>query len=247
MNFRLLLTLVLAAAVLAGCATGGEGQEAARINTQLGINYLQQDDLNQASKALNKALAQDSRNAEAHAAMAVLSQRLDDHDKADRHFRRALRLDDEQPSVRNNYGRFLCNRERYEEADEQFRKAINDPLYERKYLAMSNAGLCALRAGQNDKAGEYLRRAVEQRPDFAPALRRFAELRYEQGEYTSARRYYQRFAENGNQSAGSLLLGVRIAQALDKHDEAASYALRLRSQYPDSEENRTLQRLDRDD
>ncbi|MDN3517904.1 type IV pilus biogenesis/stability protein PilW [Aquisalimonas lutea] len=247
MTPRLLLTLVMAAAVLTGCATGGERQEAARINTQLGINYLQQDNLNQASQALNKALEQDSRNAEAHAAMAVLSERLDDHDKADRHFRRALRLGDEQPSVHNNYGRFLCNQERYEEADEQFRKAINDPLYERKHLALSNAGLCALRAGRTDKADEYLRRAVEQRPNFAPALRRLAQLRYEQGEYTSARGYYQRFADNGRQNAASLLLGVRIARALGNQDEAASYALRLRSQYPDSEQNRTLQRLDRDD
>lgn len=247
MTPRLLLILVMAAVVLAGCATGGERQEAARINTQLGINYLQQDNLNQANQALRKALEQDSGNAEAHAAMAVLSERLDDHDKADRHFRRALRLDDEQPSVHNNYGRFLCNRERYEEADEQFRKAINDPLYERKHLALSNAGLCALRAGRRDKADEYLRRAVEQRPDFAPALRRLAELRYEQGEYTSARGYYQRFADNGRQNAASLLLGVRIARALGNQDEAASYALRLRSQYPDSEQTRTLQRLDRDD
>lgn len=236
--------LAFAAAVVAGCAAGGNEREASRINTQLGINYMQQDNLNQASDSLEKALEQDRRNPEAHAAMAVLSERLEKYDDADRHFRRALRLDDEQPSVRNNYGRFLCNQERYEEAQEQFQHAIDDPLYQRRHVALSNAGLCALRTGHKDEAEKYLRRALERQPDFAPALRRLAELRFESGDYLSARGYYQRFVERGEQTAGTLLLGVRIEEALDNLDEAASYSLRLRSQFPDSEEAQSVRRMD---
>ena len=238
------LAVVFAAALIAGCASGTNEREASRINTQLGINYMQQGNLNQASDSLEKALSQDRRNPEAHAAMAVLSERLEKYDDADRHFRRSLRLDDDQPSVRNNYGRFLCNRERFDEAEEQFQYAIDDPLYQRRYVALSNAGLCALRAGRNDDAEEYLRRALERRPDFAPALRRLAELRFEDGDYLSARGYYQRFTEHGEQSAGTLLLGVRIEEALDNLDEAASYALRLRSQFPDSDEAQSVRRMD---
>lgn len=236
--------LALVTAVLVGCASGQDGREASRINTQLGINYLQEGNLNRASEALEKALSQDSRNAEAHAAMGVLSERLEKYDDADRHFRRSLRLDDERPSVRNNYGRFLCNRERFDEAEEQFRYAIEDPLYQRRHVALANAGLCALREGRTDDAEDYLRRALERQSDFAPALRRLARLRYESGDYVSARGYYQRFVENSRQTAATLLLGVRIEEALDNLDEAASYALRLRSQFPDSEEAQELRQLD---
>ncbi len=239
-----LLGLVLIAALLAGCASGGDQREASRINTQLGINYLQQGNLNQANESLEKALSQNRRNAEAHAAMGVLSERLEKYEDADHHYRRSLRLDDEQPSVRNNYGRFLCNRERYEEAEEQFQRAIEDPLYERRHVALANAGLCALQAGRKDDAEEFLRHSLERQPDFAPALRRLAELRYESGDYVSARGYYQRFIEQSSQNAATLLLGVRIEEALDNLDDAASYALRLRSQFPDSDEAQELRRVD---
>lgn len=241
------VSVVLLALVAVGCAGGQQGREASRINTQLGINYMQQGNLNQASDSLEKALEQDRRNPEAHAAKAVLAERLGDYDDADHHFRRSLRLDDEQSSVRNNYGRFLCNQGRYDEADEQFQYAIEDSLYQRRHVVLVNAGLCAMRDDRPDQAEEYLRRALQHESRFAPALRQLAELRYENGDYLSARGYYQRLMEQRSQNAATLWLGVRIEDALDNNDEAASYALRLRSDYPDSDEAQALRRMDHHD
>lgn len=247
MTVRLLGILVLGALVAVGCAAGQDTRRASDINTQLGMNYLQQGNLNQASESLDKALQQNRRNAEAHAVKAVLSERLEQYDDAARHFRRSLRLDDEQPSVRNNYGRFLCNRGRHGEADQQFAYAIDDPLYRRRHVALANAGLCALRAERKDVAEEYLRRSLEHEPTFAPALRRLARLRYESGDYVAAREYYQRYTQRNDQTASTLLLGVRIETALGNRDDAASYALRLRSQFPESEETQKLREIERDD
>lgn len=241
------IVLLVVGVLTVGCAGGQGSHEASEINTQLGVSYMQQGNFNQASESLEKALEQNSRNAGAHAAKAVLSERLEEYDEADHHFRRSLRLDDEQPSVRNNYGRFLCNRGRFDEADEQFQYAIDDSLYERRHVALANAGLCALRDDRTAEAEDYLRRALEREPRFASALRHMARLRFEDGDHLGARGYYQRFTEVGNQSASTLLLGVQIERALDNRDEAASYALRLRSQYPDSEEARELRELERDD
>lgn len=239
--------VVFLALLALGCAGGQQGREASRINTQLGINYMQQGNLNQASESLEKALEQDRRNAEAHAASAVLAERLGDYEDADHHFRRSLRLDDDQSSVRNNYGRFLCNRGRYDEADDQFQYAIEDSLYQRRHVALANAGLCAIRDDRPEEAEEHLRRALQHESDFAPALRNLAELRYQSGDYLSARGYYQRLMEQRSQNAATLWLGVRIEDALDNKDEAASYALRLRSDYPDSDEAQSLRRMDLDD
>ena len=247
MTPRLLGLLLLGALVAVGCAGGQDSRRASDINTQLGMNYLQQGNLNQASESLERALQQNRRNAEAHAAKAVLSERLEQYDDAERHFRRSLRLDDEQPSVRNNYGRFLCNRGRYGEAQQQFDYAIDDPLYRRRHVALANAGLCALRDERMDVAEDYLRRSLEHEPNFAPALRRLARLRYDSGDYVSARGYYQRYTQRSDQTASTLLLGVRIETALDNRDEAASYALRLRSQFPESDEARELREMERND
>ncbi|SEO43078.1 type IV pilus biogenesis/stability protein PilW [Aquisalimonas asiatica] len=240
-------SLVLVVLVAVGCASGQQGREASRINTQLGVNYMQQGNLSQANESLDKALEQDRRNPEAHAAKAVLAERLGEYDDADHHYRRSLRLDDDQSSVRNNYGRFLCSQGRYDDAEEQFQYAIDDSLYQRRHVALANAGLCAMRDGREEEAEEYLRRALQHESRFAPALRHLAELRYDNGDYLSARGYYQRLMEQQSQNAATLWLGVRIENALDNKDEAASYALRLRSDYPDSEEAQALRRMDRDD
>lgn len=233
--------------LLAGCAADSQNREASEIHTQLGINYLQRGDLNQAQESLDKALSSNSANAEAHSAMAVLSERLGEYDEASHHFRRSLSLDGDQPSVRNNFGSFLCSRGRYEEADEQFQQAIDNPLYERSYVALANAGQCALRDERRDDAEEAFRRALEERPEFPVALRRMARLQLEKGDAEAAQRYYQRFAQHGEQDAATLLLGFRIAEAMDDKNAAASYALRLRSQYPDSEQAQTVGRLRQDD
>lgn len=235
--------LVLLVPALAGCATndsrsGGDMERASEINTQLGIAYMQQGDLNQAMEALLKAVDQDRRNAQAHSVIAVLYEQLEEHDDAERHFRRALRLESGNSSLHNNYGRFLCNRGDYSGADREFREALRNPLYERREIPLTNAGFCALQAGEKDEARDYLRRALEHQPRFAPALRQMAELQFESGEYLSARGYLQRYRDVAEMDAEALWLGVQIEQALGNRDEASSYGLRLRADYPDSEETR---------
>ena len=246
MKGRGLLALLLGLA-LAGCGVGQESRQVSETSTQLGIGYMQRGDLNQAKEELEKAIDRDRRNPDAHGAMAVLQERLGQYDEADAAFQRSLSLDDEQPAVRNNYGRFLCSRGRYEEADEQFRMAIDDPLYRRPFVALANAGHCALRAEEFERAEDYLRRALEEQPQFAPALRRLAELNYERGDYLNARGYYQRLIEVREQDPRTLWLGIRIERALGNKDAEASYALRLRSDFPDSEQAARLSELKEQD
>ncbi len=248
---RHLALLLLLAVLLAGCAStgphgGGDRDRASEINTELGMTYLQQGNNPQAMEALQKALDQDRNNARAHGTIAVLYERLEEHDKAREHFRRSVRLDGDDPSVRNNFGRFLCNRDEYDAALEQFSRAMADPLYERRELPLANAGLCALRAGREDEAEDYLRRSLEHEPTFPPALRRMAQLRYEAGDYLSARGYMQRYREATSMNAADLWLAVRIEDALGNRDEAASYGVRLRADYPDSEETRLYNQMRRD-
>ncbi|MCC5809306.1 MAG: type IV pilus biogenesis/stability protein PilW [Ectothiorhodospiraceae bacterium] len=246
MEMRRLLVLTFVFFLLSGCASNqqrGDMKQASMVNTQLGISYMQQGNLNQAMDSLRKAVEQDGSNAQAHSSIAVLYERLEEYEDAERHYRRAVRLDDGNPSAHNNYGRFLCNRGEYAAAEQQFQRALRDPLYERRELPLANAGFCALRAGDHDKAREYLRRALDRSPSFAPALRRMAELQFESEEYLSARGYMQRYREVGDMDAQALWLAVRIERALGNRDEASSYGLRLRADYPDSEEAREYLRL----
>ncbi len=245
------LTLVGLVFTLLGCASSDpykarDPDQASRANTELGISYMRQGNLNLSMEYFKKAIDQDRSNAQAHAGIAVLYERLEQYDDAERSFRQALRLDPDNSSVRNNYGRFLCKQEQYAKADEQFRKAIDDPLYERRELPLANAGMCALRAGNREQAQDYLRRALERSPRFPPALRLMAELQLDRSEYLSARGYFQRYRDVAELDARALWLGIQIEHALGNRDDVASFGLRLRADYPDSEETQKFRRLERD-
>lgn len=242
-----LLVPLLALALLAGCATGTgragttAAEEAARTNTQLGVYYLRQGNLSQAMVKLRKALEQDSRYADAHMAMALVYERMNEPRQAEERFRRAIALEPDNSEARNNFGRFLCGEGRLDEALEQFRTAAANPVYDRPALALTNAGLCSRQAGELRKAEDFFLSALQTNGRFARALISMAELRYANGEYLSARGFYQRYLQVvAGQTPASLWLGVRIETALGNTDEAASYSLVLKSKYPESPQTRSL-------
>ncbi len=243
--------LLLAAALLAGCATGGgtrpaegtpaaERLKAAELHTQLGIAYMQEGDLKRALDRLQRAVAADPGYARAHTALGILYERLGEHAKAERHHRRAVRLDPKDSYAHNAYGSFLCARGRFAEADGEFRAAAANPLYETPWVALTNAGLCALRAGGRARGERYLREALERNPRFAPALIAMAELSYDAGRYLQARAYLQRYQAVAAHTPRSLWLGVRVERRLGDRDAEASYALLLKRKFPDAQETRLL-------
>jgi type IV pilus assembly protein PilF len=109
----LLLLGLLQACVTAG-PTKSQNEKASAVNVQLGIGYLQQNNLELASEKLDKALRQDPNSAAAHNAYAILQDRLQQAEKAEYHYKRATTLDPRDSQANNNYGAFLCrnNRER---------------------------------------------------------------------------------------------------------------------------------------
>lgn len=239
---RLALILLLLAGVT-GCGTLGQpaaddNQRAVEVNTQLGLGYLQEGEYEEANRRLERALDIDRRYAPAHAAMALLQERLGQTDEARRHYRRAVRLDGEDSSTRNNYGRFLCDQGELEPALEQFEAAAANPLYRNPHIPLANAGVCLLREGQQETAEDYLLRSLRENARFAPALLRMAQLRFEAQDYEAAQDYLDRYRAEVRHTPTSLWLGVQLARAVGDADAEASYGLSLRNRFPDSPEAR---------
>ncbi len=53
--------------------------------------------------------------------------------------------------MNNNYGTYLCQRGKPDEAIKHFLAALDDPFYSTPSIALTNAGSCAL--GQGDMSG----------------------------------------------------------------------------------------------
>jgi len=246
---RLALVAVLFAAFSSACQTTpnreigapqGTNNKVAEINTQLGVGYLRAGKIELAWKRLHKAIEADPGYSAAQHAMALLYTSMKEPAKAEEHFQLAVKLDPTNSAAQNNYGSFLCQQRRYAEAEQRFLQAVKNPLYRDPGAAYTNAGLCMKSAGNLTKAEQYLRTALKRSPKLAPALIAMAEVSLANRQYLSARGYLERYLEIAPHTPRSLWLGVRIERALHDRDTAASYALLLRSKYPNSREAQAL-------
>ena len=241
--------LVLAALALAGCASTSERQaEQARrqrladTHTQLGASYLQHGQLEIAKESLEKALIADPDSSQAANMMALLQWRLRNYPEAERYFHKAVDVEQGNPEAQNNYGVFLCERGRPDEAVEWFDKAAANPLYKTPDVAQANAGACLMRKPAPAAAEKYFREALRLNPKLPFALSYMAKISYDAGRPVTARGFIQRYFQAADDTPETLLLAVRIERALRNRNEEGSYALRLKAKFPDSPEAAQLQR-----
>lgn len=241
--------LLLVLAVLAGCSSSpvrqADNLKSAEVNAELGLRYMLQGKNDLALEKLNRALEQDPKSATAHHYLAELYRRLDEHEEADLHYRRSVDLDPQDSSARNNYGAFLCGRRRYAQAEKQFLAVLKNPVYPGRAQTLENLGLCMREAGEQEKAEEYFRKALQADPRLPQALFVMAELSLARGNALSARAYLQRYAEAAPHTPQSLWLGIRVERLLGDKDMAASYGMLLKNNFPDAEETGLYLKTDR--
>ncbi len=263
MNGLRLLILTVLVAMLAACATaskpepGNTGRtgmdrvspvRAADVNTRLGVGYFERGDYQVALEKLERAVELDPAHVPAYVTLALIEEQLGRDSRARRYYREAVSLAPEDGATLNGYAAFLCRQGEYREADEIFRRAINDPFYDTKEVVYANAGSCAIRAGRLDEAESYLRQALEVAPEYPDALFNLARLFLQRDDAFRARAFLQRYEATTGADPGALLLGYRIEQRLGNEREAARYFRRLEDQFPDSAEARNIrQQTSRDD
>lgn len=246
MKRGLLVGAIVATSLFAaGCANRDQFQKpqpdrASDINLELGIDYLRKGNLSEAKEKIDRALSQNPRNAKAQATAGMLYQRLNDVDKADNHFDRAVALDGDNPEILNTYAAFLCTNGRYEKGEKIALRSANNQLYKTPEVAFMNAGNCARNGGNLKGAETNYRKALGMRPKFAPALFQMADLEFSQSRFLSARAFLERFMAVSRVNAPSLWLAVRVERGLGNATAANDYARRLRNDYPTSAEARQL-------
>jgi len=242
---------LLVLAVLSGCQgsktvapppsyTQSQREAAAAANLQLGLGYLRQGNLAFAKDKLERANSEDPHNAEIHAALGLLDQRLGKDKEADREFRQALSLAPQDPAMLNNYAVFLCSHGRAPEGVRNFEAAAANPLYRSPWAALTNAGVCQRQAHHESEAADLFARALRSNPAYAEAVFQASDLDLSQQKYAAARLRIDFFLNNSPATPDLLLLGWRIATAQNDPAAAARYAQRLAKEFPSSDQARSL-------
>lgn len=202
----------------------------------MAAEYYRLGQLESALRRAEQAIDEDAKNPRAHYMIAVIYQQIGQAERADQAFQRAVELSPNNPDIRNAYGTFFCNQKRYAEAEAQFAKALENPLYATPEVAMTNAGTCAASAGNPSKAETEYRRALNANPRFGPALLKMAEIDYQRGNIKGAKGYLDRYFQSNTPTPYALSLGVRTERKLGNKTGAATYEQVLRKNFPNAPE-----------
>jgi len=120
-------------------------KEAALARLKLALEYLRTGKTAQAKLNLDRAEKLAPTIDGIHSSYAYYYQQVGEVSLADKSYVKALILFPNNYNTRNNYGAFLCENHRYDEAEHQFSMSIKSSLNPQIANSHENAGLCALR------------------------------------------------------------------------------------------------------
>ncbi len=164
------LVLVLFLIGISSCATTppkADNTQKAKAHYELGISYVNDDNIQPAFVEFQKALELNPDYKEAHNAIGVVYlNKLEDYPNAIKHFKEALRIDPGFSEASTNLGTAYADLGRYKEAVEAYKTALLNPQYRNPALALHNLGMVYYKLSRYDDAINA----------FKEALRRFSDL-----------------------------------------------------------------------
>jgi len=237
--------IVFLMSTLVACGGGVKQKEEAKkdkhaaiINVQLASGYIRRGDLEIAENKLLKAIEYDDKYVPAYTTMAVLKTMIGKIDEAETYYLDALDIDPRNPELHNNYGTFLCDTGKLDEAFKQFDIALNNQFYKTPEAASANLGYCMLKSENPDfkLAEKYLRASLKVNPNLSSALLAMGELGVRSNKYLMARAYMQRYHAGTKPTAYSLWLQIQAEHALGDKTNFIKLSQTLLENFPESPE-----------
>lgn len=243
------VVVALVFVLLSSCVTTEEqvfnvetsDQQAIQAYVDLALRYMSEGLMEEAKRPLKLARKIDDESPLIYAATAYLMQKQGDSELAEQNFLKALDLDPDFQAARNNYGAFLYQQQRYQDAHDVFKLVAEDPLYPRRFFAYENLGFCAVKLNEVELAEGYFKKALLLNGNLFRSVIALAEIEYGKRNYSAAQKYldqYQaiRMLNKMPNTAQVLWLQLRLAIAKGDRVEQMKNVRVLSTEFPDSEE-----------
>jgi len=163
-GFFIMLTIILASSC-AGLAD--KDMKNSQYHYQLGISYLNENNIQPAFTELQKALELNPHGKETHNALGVIYlTKLEDYAKAIEHFQKALAIDKNYSEAATNLGNTYANMKKFNEAIESYNIALSNPQYMNPAMALNNLGRVYYRLSKWDEALSAFKDALKRYSDF---------------------------------------------------------------------------------
>jgi type IV pilus assembly protein PilF len=225
----------------AACSHNSEFKKAspavmAATNMQLAIEYLKLGKLASSQEFMERALSEDPGNPDVQMTAGLVYERVNDIPKAERAYSTGYRLGKKDPNIQNSYAGFLCRTGKAVAGEKLFAAVASNPLYQTPEVALINAGVCVRGTGDLVDAERYFTRALAIHPNLPEALLQLGNIAFDRGDAAQAREIVKRYLAVNPPTSEVLWLGVRAERKLGDATTAASYARRVQTEFPDSEQ-----------
>ena len=222
--------------------------ELAQARTALAGQYINQRQLDAAKRQLDEAIEAQPNYAPAYDMMGNLLKiegSPSNIANAEKYFKKAISLDPDFIQARNNYGVYLSELGRHQEAIEQFNIAGSTLGYHNRAGALENLGLTYLKMNNLKAAEMAFNKAIETESATVTAKMEMIDILIGRHESLKAKAYFndlQTMAQLHNQPMPSRLLyqGVRLGILQNDRQEIQRLSSQLLSQHPLSDEAKQL-------
>ena len=244
--------------LLAGCAnnasSSGEvtpvtasdqtsADKRAHYRLELAAGYFARGQNETALDEVKQALAASPNSADAYNLRGLILAAMGDAGLAEDSFRRALQISPRDPDGMHNYGWFLCQQRRFDEAQAQFQQALAQPQYRAQVRTLLAEGVCFAKAGRWEDAEHTLGRAYELDPSSPVTALNLSEVLLHRNQLDRARFYIARVNAQADQSnAQTLWLAARIEHKAGNAKGVEDFGSQLRARFPQSPQALALER-----
>lgn len=220
-----------------------DASKRSRVRLELAGAYFGRGQMEFALDQVKLAIQADPTQSEAFNLRGLIYANLGDDRLAEESFRRALQLNPQDADAMQNYGWYLCQRKRFDEAQVQFEQALAVPRYRDSARTYLTQGICHSQAGRLELAERSLLRSSELDPRNMSTAYTLADVLYRREEYERARFYVRKVnASKEVANAQSLWLAVRIEHRLGQPRARQELGQQLRRRFPDSREAAAFER-----
>ena len=225
-----------------GAKAEADPHRRALVRLQLAAGYYQQGQLEVAIKEATDATQLNPDLGGAYSLLGLIYMDLQQNSEAEDNFKHALQLGPNDPESNNNFGWFLCRTHRERESLVYFDRAASNRLYSTPAMALENAGICLRQIADDQRAEEYLKKALEADATSPVAKFQLAKLYLDTHRSDRAQFYYDLLVKTAEPNAQTLWLGTKIAHARADSKTEHRLSEELRSRFPTAPETALLNR-----
>ncbi len=217
-------------------------KEIAKTRTAIAAEFIRDHKLDDAKRQLEQALQADPKSAAAYDMMGVLLQQEGSPinlAKAEGYFKKAISLDADFVQANNNYGVYLSQMQRYNEAIAQFEIAGAALGYEGRADALENLGRTYLKVNNKPLATKTFLKALDANRQSIVARSELIDILLADGHSLEAKELYDDLVTllgDTNLDPRTLLQGIRIAKSTGNTAQLQKLTQQVFDRYPLSSE-----------